>query len=57
MRFGRILVEDSPNSLMTAYNVSTLDDVFVKLCIEDDNRDQNQVGIELWWAITLQNDG
>jgi len=45
MRSGRILVEDSPGTLMSTYNVPTLDDVFLKLCIEDENRDKNKVDI------------
>ncbi len=35
MRSGRLLVEDSPDRLMSIYNTTNLDDVFLKLCIED----------------------
>ncbi len=41
MRSGRILVEGSPGQLMSVHNVQTLDDVFLKLCIEDDERNKN----------------
>lgn len=41
MRSGKILVEDSPNQLMTAHNVLTLDEVFLKLSIEDDGQNKN----------------
>ena len=45
MRTGRILVEDSPEKLMSAHNVFTLDDVFVQLCVKDGGRDQKKVYI------------
>ena len=35
MREGRLLEEDSPQSLMLASGLSTLEDVFLKLCVKD----------------------
>jgi len=46
MRTGRILVEDSPQRLMSAHNVFTLDDVFVELCEKDDGPGQSKVCIQ-----------
>lgn len=36
MRSGRLLVEESPQSLLNNYRVSSLEDVFLKLCIKDE---------------------
>ncbi len=33
MRSGRLLAEDSPDKLLAHYNLSSLEDVFLKLCI------------------------
>lgn len=33
MRSGRLLAEDSPDKLLTHYNLSSLEDVFLKLCM------------------------
>lgn len=35
MRFGRILIEESPQKLLTNYNATVLEDVFLKLCQAD----------------------
>lgn len=45
MRSGRILVEDSPERLMSARNMTNLDDVFLKLCIEDDLESNNKTKV------------
>ena len=35
MRSGRLLAEDSPENLLRGYNLSSLEDVFLKLCMTD----------------------
>ena len=35
MRFGRILVQDSPDTLLEAHNCTILEDVFLRLCQQD----------------------
>ncbi|XP_046464439.1 ABC transporter G family member 20-like [Daphnia pulex] len=35
MRSGRLLAEDSPDNLLREYNLSSLEDVFLKLCMAD----------------------
>ena len=35
MRSGRLLVEDSPKNLLVFHEMTTLEDVFLKLCIKD----------------------
>ncbi|XP_075591948.1 ABC transporter G family member 23 isoform X2 [Dermatophagoides farinae] len=35
MRFGRILAQDSPDSLLQKYNTTVLEDVFLQLCQHD----------------------
>jgi hypothetical protein len=35
MRSGRLLAEDSPENLLRHYNLSSLEDVFLKLCMAD----------------------
>ena len=35
MRAGRLLAENSPEDLMAQYNLDTLEDVFLKLCMTD----------------------
>lgn len=35
MRQGRLLAENSPDQLMADYNLDTLEDVFLKLCMSD----------------------
>ncbi len=37
MRFGRILIEESPDYLLQRYNYPTLEEVFLKLCELDSN--------------------
>lgn len=35
MRFGRILAQESPDKLLTHFNTTVLEDVFLKLCQQD----------------------
>ncbi len=35
MRSGRLLAEDSPQNLLAVHEMTTLEDVFLKLCIKD----------------------
>lgn len=35
MRHGRLLAENGPEDLMSQYNMDTLEDVFLKLCMTD----------------------
>lgn len=35
MRSGRLLVEDSPKNLLLIHELTTLEDVFLKMCIKD----------------------
>ena len=41
MRNGRLLAEDSPSQLLNIYGMNTLEDVFLRLCV----RDENKVGV------------
>ena len=36
MRSGRLLVEESPENLLGHHRLSSLEDVFLKLCMKDD---------------------
>ena len=36
MRSGRLLAENSPQNLLNNYRLSSLEDVFLKLCMRDD---------------------
>lgn len=47
MRSGRLLAEESPDTLLANYNLPTLEDVFLKLCMKDDveNRDEDRTEI------------
>ncbi|EFX61237.1 ABC protein, subfamily ABCH, partial [Daphnia pulex] len=38
MRCGRLLVEDSPDNLLRKYGLSTLEDVFLKLCRKENSK-------------------
>lgn len=38
MRHGRILAEDSPDALMSQFELTNLEDVFLKLCVSDSSR-------------------
>lgn len=42
MRFGRILAQDSPEKLLTHFNTTVLEDVFLKLC-QQDSEDIKQI--------------
>ncbi|CAF2873493.1 unnamed protein product [Rotaria sp. Silwood2] len=42
MRSGRMLAEDEPNHLLNQYNETSLENVFLHLCYEDQNRIQQQ---------------
>lgn len=35
MRSGHLLAEESPHNLLTLYGLSSLEDVFLKLCMKD----------------------
>ncbi len=35
MRHGRLLAEDSPSRLLSAHAATTLESVFLKLCVQD----------------------
>ena len=37
MRAGRLLAENSPEELMAQYNLETLEEVFLKLCMSDNS--------------------
>jgi len=43
MRSGKILVEDCPRRLMSIHNMPNLEEVFLQLCIEDENNKTNRV--------------
>ena len=36
MRFGRLLAEGHPDTLLEEYGRTTLEDVFLRLCVGDD---------------------
>ena len=38
MRSGRLLTEDSPENLLRDYNISSLEEVFLKLCMNDEGK-------------------
>lgn len=38
MRAGRLLAEQSPSILLTMYRCEGLEDVFLKLCVEQQSR-------------------
>lgn len=40
MRSGRLLAEESPEHLLRIYNLSSLENVFLKLCMKDEGTDQ-----------------
>ncbi|KAI9558265.1 ABC protein [Daphnia sinensis] len=42
MRSGRLLAEESPENLLINYNLSSLEDVFLKLCMKDEGNDQER---------------
>ena len=46
MRNGTILAEDEPNILLNKYFSSNLEEVFLKLCDSEDNKNNNYYGIE-----------
>ena len=37
MRSGRLLVEESPENLLGRHRLTSLEDVFLKLCMKDDS--------------------
>ena len=39
MRHGRLLAEDAPGVLLDQYALPTLEDVFLKLCVQDKSGD------------------
>ncbi|KZS17644.1 ABC protein, subfamily ABCH [Daphnia magna] len=42
MRSGRLLVEESPDSLLNHYQLPSLEEVFLKLCIKDRGNSRNE---------------
>lgn len=42
MRSGRLLAEDSPENLLRDFNLSSLEDVFLKLCMTDCGKDEEK---------------
>jgi len=44
MRQGRLLAENSPEDLLAQYNMETLEEVFLKLCMTDSSSKANQIG-------------
>jgi hypothetical protein len=42
MRSGRLLAEDSPENLLRDFNLSSLEDVFLKLCMTDCDNDEEK---------------
>lgn len=43
MRQGRLLAENSPEDLLAQYNMETLEEVFLKLCMTDSSQRANQI--------------
>lgn len=43
MRQGRLLAENSPEDLLAQYNMETLEEVFLKLCMTDSSQKANQI--------------
>ena len=41
MRQGRLLAENSPEDLLAQYNMETLEEVFLKLCMTDSSKSMN----------------
>ncbi|XP_046459302.1 ABC transporter G family member 20-like isoform X2 [Daphnia pulex] len=55
MRSGRLLAEDSPDKLLAHYNLSSLEDVFLKLCINQGvNKGVEQ--LEIMANVSLSNE-
>lgn len=46
MRSGRLLVEDSPKQLLVLHKMTTLEDVFLKLCIKDGEQSSTEANKE-----------
>ena len=50
MRFGRLLAEDAPAALIETYKQTSLENVFLSLCLkngDDDDRDSKDSSVEL----------
>ena len=43
MRQGRLLAENSPEQLLAQYNMETLEEVFLKLCMTDSSTKENRI--------------
>ena len=43
MRQGRLLAENSPEELLAQYNMETLEEVFLKLCMTDSSSRADQI--------------
>lgn len=46
MRHGRLLAEDTPDNLLQKYNMETLEDVFLKLCMSDSHQRSSKLASE-----------
>ena len=61
MRFGRLLAEDAPASLIETYRQTSLENVFLSLCLsngDDDERDSKEGSVELDTIVSdVNNDG
>ena len=61
MRFGRLLAEDAPSSLIETYQQTSLENVFLSLCLsngDDDERDSKEGSVELDTIVSdVNNDG
>ncbi|CAF1123969.1 unnamed protein product [Rotaria sp. Silwood1] len=45
MRSGRMLAEDEPSLLLNKYNQTSLENVFLQLCFQDQNRFQQEISM------------
>ena len=52
MRHGCLLAEENPVRLMTAYNLTTLEEVFLKLCAKQRDQVSSTVKIDCLNEIT-----
>ncbi len=44
MRHGRLLAEDSPSRLLSSHGATSLESVFLKLCVQTDNGGDSDIG-------------
>ena len=45
MRQGRLLAENSPEALLAQYNMETLEEVFLKLCMSDSSSKADELAM------------